>query len=130
MKAPRFHSRPEAAIQERVRTFLEQRGWTVEETHGNVYQTGLPDLFAWHPTYDLFRWVDVKNPDAYRFTKHQCQKWVTWEKAGLGVWIMTEATEQEYSKLFKPPNFREYWKPHYDKYLTPIREILEELLDK
>jgi hypothetical protein len=128
MKAPRFHSRPEAAIQERVTAFLKQRGWVVEETHGNVYQTGLPDLFAWHLNYG-FRWIDVKNPDAYRFTKHQCQKWTTWEKAGLGVWIMTAATEEEYGKLFQMANFRAYWKPHYDKYLTPIAEILQEFLD-
>ena len=125
MKAPRFHSRPEAAIQERVVKFLGQRQWVVEETHGNVYQTGLPDLFAWHREHN-FRWIDVKNPDAYRLTKHQCQKWPAWEKAGLGVWIMTAATEEEYAKLFLPPNFREFWKPHYDKYLASIQDILEE----
>ena len=130
MKAPRFHSRPEDALQDRIVTFLTQRGWLVEETHGNAYQKGFPDLFAWNPKLQVFRWIDVKILTNYRYTKHQCQKWPEWERSGLGVWIMVDATEEEYAKLFQPPNFREYWKPHYDKYLTPIREILEELLDK
>ena len=129
MKAPRFHSRPEAAQQERVIRFLNDRGWLVEETHGNAYQKGLPDLFAWNPGLQIFRWIDVKILDNYRYTKHQCQKWTEWESQGLGVWIMVDATEQEYSKLFQAANFRHYWKPHYDKYLEKIPDIIGELLD-
>ena len=130
MKQPRFLSRPEDALQDRIVKFLEQRGWHVEETHGNAYQKGIPDLFAWNEKLQLFRWIDVKILDNYRYTKHQCQKWTEWETKGLGVWIMVDATEQEYSRLFQPPNFREYWKPHYDKYLENIPQILAELLDK
>lgn len=144
MKAPRFLSRPEDALQERIVRFLTLRGWHVEETHGNAYQKGLPDLFAWNAKLGLFRWIDVKIESNYRYTKHQCIKWTEWESKDLGVWIMVGDTEQEYSKLFEPPNFRLYWKPHYDKYLIPIEQIVvdiredrtpvkgnrEELLDK
>jgi len=128
MKAPRFHSRPEDLKQARVVKFLELRGWHTEETHGNAFQKGLPDLFAWHPVHG-FRWIDVKILENYRYTKHQCQKWTEWESKGLGVWIMVDDTEEEYAKLFQPPNFRDYWKPHYDKYLEEIRDIVAPLVE-
>ena len=125
-KVPRYRSSPEAAIQRKIVGFLKLRGWVVERMHGNAYQMGIPDLFCYHDRYS-FRWVDVKVQGQYRYTKAQCQKWTRWEESGLGVWIMVDATEAEYAKLFEPPNFRAYWKKSYDKYITPISEIMKEL---
>lgn len=119
--------RPEAKLQDRIVDFLKDRGWLVTETHGNAFQKGIPDLFCWNQQLGIFRWVDVKRRERHEYTQHQCQTWVLWEKHGLGVWIMMEPTDEEYGKLFEPPNFREYWKPRYNKYLrTPIDLLKEE----
>jgi len=64
---------------------------------------------------------------AYQFTKAQIQKWPVWESAGLGIWIIVDATDEEYKKLFQPPNMRAYWKPSYDKHLRSVSNILDEL---
>jgi hypothetical protein len=118
--------RPEAAIQLKFRRYLEKRKWLVEVMQGNAYQQGIPDLFCWHQRWG-HRWVDMKVLGAYQFTKAQIQKWPLWEAAGLGIWIIVDATDEEYKKLFKPPNMREYWKPSYDKHLRSVSNILEEL---
>jgi len=111
---------------------LEDRGWFVRATHGNAYQKGFPDLFAFNESfckvqYGAFRWIDCKVEENCRYTKAQCQEWPLWEEKGLGVWIIMEATDEWYAKLFDPPNFRDYWKPRYDKYLVPVEEIIKEL---
>ena len=69
---------PEWFIQKDVIKFLEARGWHVEHTHGNLYQTGFPDLFAAHKKWGT-RWIDCKQPKKYSFTKAQKQKWPLWE---------------------------------------------------
>jgi len=128
-KKPRFHGRPEAALQDRIVQFLEERGWLVEVMHGNVFQKGIPDLYLFRS--DLgHRWVDVKLPEGSVLTKAQCQKWPKWEAKGEYIWIMKGATEEEYRKLFDAPNWREMWKPRYDKYIRDVEDILEELDDE
>lgn len=127
-KKPRFNSRPESRIQARIVDFLGARGWFVRSTHGNAYQSGFPDLFAFHKKYG-FRWIDVKNPDGYTYTAAQCIEWPEWEAAGVGIWIMMADTEEEYAKLFKEPNFRNYWRPSFDKYLIPVKEILDDIIE-
>jgi hypothetical protein len=130
VKKPVFRSKPEDAIQARIISFLEARGWHVEKMHGNAFQKGIPDLYCFHPKMNppegLHRWVDVKVKGRYQLTKAQCQKWPLWESIDLGVWIMVDATEEEYRKLFGGPNFRDYWKPAYDKYCRSVEDILDE----
>jgi hypothetical protein len=127
MKRRRYRTSPEAKIQADIIVFLNKRGWMVENMHGNAFQKGIPDLYCFNAGLDMHRWVDVKNPASYVYTKDQCQKWPKWEAAGLGVWIMMAATVEEYKKLFKPHNFRDYWKPRYDKYLLDIDEIIADV---
>lgn len=115
MKAPVFRTNPEDRIQRKIIAALELRQWFVRETHGNAFQKGFPDLFGWHRQYGL-RWIDCKTPNRYRYTKAQCLEWPLWEAAGVGVWVMFGDSEQEYANLFKPCNYRAFWKPHYDKY--------------
>jgi len=131
MKKPIFRTTPEAAIQERIIIYLKRRGWHVEKMHGNAFQKGIPDLYCWNPHLGdkegLHRWVDVKVKGQHQYTKSQCQKWPLWESIGLGVWIMMDATDEWYAKLFGPANFRDYWRPSYDKYVKKVEEILDEL---
>lgn len=121
---------PEWYIQRDLKNFLKARGWMVEQTHGNLFQQGFPDLFISHPVRGS-RWIDVKNPDAYEFTRAQQQKWPVWDSFGVGIWILTGATQEEYDKLFRPPNWRDYWKDRYgepdiDQLLREINEAPDE----
>lgn len=126
VKKPRFRSNPEARTQRKVIDFLRLRGWYVRQTHGNAYSVGWPDLYCFHREHGT-RWVDLKVLGQNRLTKAQCQVWPEMAAAGIGVWIMTSASEEEYGKLFLPANFSEYWRPSYDKYCRPVEEILDEM---
>jgi hypothetical protein len=99
-------------IQEKIIHFLRARGWLVEKMLANAYQTGIPDLYCFHKNFG-HRWLEVKRPDGYTFTQRQRQKWPKWEEAGIGIWILTAATQEQYDLLFAPPNWRQFWKPSF-----------------
>lgn len=126
MDKPRIRAThgPEWKIQQKLIRYLRVRGWLVEVTQGNMFQVGFPDLYMAHPEYGQ-RWCDVKNPVSYTFTKAQRRKWPIWEKHNVGIWILVAPTDEEYDKLFKPPNWRDYWKPAWDLEPT-VDEILDE----
>ena len=98
---------PEAAIQRAIVVMLKARDWGVIETHGSQYQFGLPDLYAMHARYGT-RWVETKNPEKYSFTPGQMEIFPLMTSKGVGIWILTAATEEEYQKLFKPPNWFQF----------------------
>lgn len=98
---------PEAKIQREIINFLILRQWFVKETHGNMFQSGFPDLFCTHTKYGQ-RWVEVKNLAHYVFTPAQIEDFPKFCAFGSGVWIMTAANESEYSKLFRPYNWMFY----------------------
>lgn len=103
----KLRSRPEEKIRTAIKKFLEDRAWLVEVTHGNLYQAGLPDLYCAHVIHGP-RWIEVKNPQRYQFTKAQKVKFPRFEAHGVGIWVLTAATLAEYSKLFQAPNWRQY----------------------
>lgn len=119
-------SKLESAIQRDVKDYLESKQWLVEVFSCNAYQRGIPDLLAFQDGYG-FRFIDVKRPKGGTLTKAQVQKWSKWDEYGLGVWIMTAPTEAEHRKLFEPPNWRNWWKPRYEKYLKTPVDIIREL---
>lgn len=99
--------RPEALIQSELKEFLKKKGWWVKVVHGNMFQSGLPDLYAAHRKLGT-RWIEVKHLKAYHFTRAQLECFQQMTLAGVGVWILTAATEEEYAKLFKPANWYQY----------------------
>jgi hypothetical protein len=101
--------KPEEKIRNDLREFLQVRGWLVEIMHGNMYQSGIPDAYLFRRDAGP-RWVDFKTPNRYSFTRAQRRKWPQWERHGVGIWVLTAATQEEYDKLFGPPNWRDYWK--------------------
>ncbi len=109
MKRPKIHSKkgPEAIIQRQIINFLTLRGWFVKSTHGNMYQSGFPDLYACKRRYGT-RWIEVKNPLSYKFTPAQMEDFSRLTAEGVGIWILVAATELEYKKLFLPPNWWSY----------------------
>jgi len=107
-------SRPEAKIQQAVINMLRIKGWYVKPTHGNMYQSGFPDLFACHSRYGQ-RWIEVKLPGGKgsKFTNAQMEDFPKFCANGSGVWVLTGVSDEEYEKLFKPPNWYQYlelWK--------------------
>lgn len=93
---------PEADIQQRIMTFMKARGWLCKATHGSAYSAGFPDLYCTHKRWGI-RWIEVKLPGmkGSKFTKDQ-EKWFPLlSQNGTKIWILTAATETEYSKLFK-----------------------------
>ena len=104
---PKPKNGPEAKIQAAIVLMLRDKGWTCVETHGNAFQSGLPDIFACRKGIG-HRWVEVKNPVAYSFTPAQRMIFPQLTSNGSGVWILVAATEQEYLKLMKPANWWMY----------------------
>ena len=117
--------KPELHVQRELVEFLKVRGWHVERMLADSYQNGLPDLYAYHKKWGA-RWIEVKRPKDYSFTKRQRQKWPEWERAGISIWILTAATQEQYDLLFKPPNWRDFWKPSYQ---TPTTSDVDAMID-
>ena len=109
IKIKSYKSGPEAKIQKAIKDFLFMKQWHVMETHGNMYQSGFPDLWATNVKYGQ-RWVEVKLPNmkGSKFTPAQLEHFPKICANGSGVWIITAATEEEYLKLFKPSNYWTY----------------------
>ena len=116
----------ELEIQRELVEFLCARGWHVERMLGNSYQFGIPDLFCFHQKWGM-RWVEVKRPQGYSFTLRQKQKFPEWEKAGVGIWILVAATQEQYDLLFKPPNWRGFWRKSF---ALPTRTDVDAMIDE
>lgn len=126
--ARRSKHKPEWYIQQDLIQFLEDRQWLADPTHGNLYQKGFPDLWCHHKRWG-YRWIDCKVKGRYSFTRDQKLKWPLWESYGVGVWILTAADQEEYDKLFKPPNWRDYWKPQWG-IIPDIDSLLDQITDE
>ena len=98
---------PEAIIQDAIEKKLKGLDWYVKSTHGNMYQSGFPDIYAYHRTYGQ-RWIEVKNPKAYVFTPAQLQNFPMMSAHGCGIWILTSSEDSEFRKLFLEPNWMWY----------------------
>ena len=86
------------------------RQWTVLNIAGNLFQKGLPDKYCIHNKYKQ-RWVELKNKNRYQFTKAQLEIFPLIDRTKIGIWVITEASEDEYAKLFEPPNWKKYLHP-------------------
>ena len=104
-RGPKKGSRqPEGIIQSDIIKMLKLKDWYTINMHGNEYQMGVPDLYCCHKRHGT-RWIEVKRKEKYRFTPAQIDVFPELAAKGVGIWILTGATEHEYSKLFKPANW-------------------------
>ncbi len=101
------HHGPEAIIQKKIMARLKALDWLVIHTHGNEYQMGFPDLYCAHSVYKT-RWIEVKNPEAYKFTPAQLEVFPAMSSKGVGIWILTSDSDEELRKLFSPANWYQY----------------------
>lgn len=95
---------PEKKIEDALKALLRSKGWYVVKMHGSMYQAGIPDLYAIHPVFGP-RWIELKNPKKFQFTPAQKIVFAELSKHGANIWILTAATEDEYKRLFNPPNW-------------------------
>jgi hypothetical protein len=107
-KIPRsFNNRPEDKIKENVMALLRKHGWFVIKTHGNAFQSGLPDLYACNRKYGS-RWIELKVAGKYSLTAAQMSVFPQLTAQGVGIWIIVNDSWSEYQKLFAPPNWHLY----------------------
>jgi len=119
---------PEYGIMKEILTFLKARGWHCERIVGLGIQFGLPDLLVCHKKYGI-RFIEVKNEDRFGFTKAQKWKFPLLMENGCGIWVMTEATEGQYERLFKEPNLWDYLDRRKCPSMEEIYNLFEELAD-
>jgi len=118
----------ELDIQRELVKFLRARGWHVERMSADAFQNGIPDLFCYHKKWGM-RWVEVKRPANYSFTLRQRQRFPAWQEDGIGIWILTAATQEQYDLLFQPPNWRDFWRPSFAvPTIADIDAMLDELV--
>ena len=105
----RQKSGPEAKIQDDIVKMLRHKGWFVKETHGNMYQSGFPDLYATHHLYGA-RWIEVKLPEmkGSHWTPAQSRDFPLFTAHGTGIWILVSDSLEEYQKLFEAYNYTYY----------------------
>lgn len=94
-------------LQEKIRDLLKTRDWAVFNTHGTMYSSGLPDMFCCHSRYGT-RWIEVKMPKSYSFTPAQLDVFPMFAAKGVGIWILTTATNEQYNLLFGPDNWHTF----------------------
>jgi hypothetical protein len=102
------HDGPEAKIHAAIESYLRSREWYVKSTHGNQFQAGFPDIYASHLKYGM-KWIEVKNPEQFSFTPAQIKEFPKMSAAGTYIWILCDATDAEYERLFKPANWMEWF---------------------
>ncbi len=93
---------PEAKIQQDIIDELRKLEWYTKVMIGNMWQFGVPDLFAAHCRHGQ-RWIEVKNPAQFSFTPAQLVEFPKLHAAGVGIWILF--SHKEIDKLFKPANW-------------------------
>lgn len=96
---------PEAEIQKRVLEVLRKDGWFCKELHGDLFQFGMPDIFACKKG-EGWRFVEIKNPTSYKFTNAQYETFPRFQSEGVGVWILT--SEHQIDLLKKPANWHQF----------------------
>jgi len=118
INAPRGDSEKE--IQDRIRTALARAGWTVvDKTHGNCFQPGWPDLYAFHPTYG-HRWIEVKTPTG-SLTKAQRARFACWTAAGVQIHVLCST---DLASLFRPGDWEEWLTKPQKEHLATRRKVL------
>ena len=101
--------KPELKVRTQIINYLKVRRWHMEITVGGIYQSGIPDILAFHQKYGT-RLIEVKLPNmkGSKFTPAQLKKFPRLYDHGAPIYILTAGTDEEYAKLFQPSNLYEY----------------------
>ena len=97
--------RPEDKIRDAIVKQLELRGWFCKITNGNMYQSGLPDIYATHKEHGP-KWIEVKRRDKDRLTGAQKRDFPRFSENGAPIWILTSVDELHL--IFGRENWRDF----------------------
>jgi hypothetical protein len=104
--------------------YMKHKGWHTEKTHGSMFQSGFPDLYAMHPTHGQ-RWIECKvlRNNNIHFEQTQIVKFPIWISHGVKIWIIygedfrsvagASALHSAYMTLFKEANAPYLLNPEY-----------------
>lgn len=101
----------EQQIEKKLMQVLRTFGWFVKKMHGNVYMTGMPDLYAARQDKGA-RWIEVKKPINYSFTPAQQVTFPELMGHGIGIWVLQGYSENDLKKLDEPANLWKYISLH------------------
>lgn len=118
--------RLEKPIERDLRAELHARGWWTTKIHGGRFQSGLPDLYCFHPEHGE-RWVEVKRPTKGRLTDKQLVRFPQMDAAGVGIWILTGHDEEQIGFLFCPPNWKKWLPERRAQKPAELEELLCEM---
>lgn len=112
-KDPKRHKslQPERKdVTDPLMSLLRAKGWWVKKIHGNEFQSGLPDLYAFHPGYGQ-RWIECKHPSRIRLEyggldESQIKQFHEMTTFGIGIWIITSPAQ--YNLLLGKANWHSY----------------------
>lgn len=94
---------PEWYIQQRIIKYLRDRQWKVKVMAAHKFMWAVPDLLASHRKEGP-RFIEVKNPENFSFTDAQTQEFPQWISHGLPIYVLCEANQENYDRLFKESN--------------------------
>ena len=131
MKKPKIRQPhgPEWFTQNAVAKMLRAKGWLVIRLVGLSWQYGLPDLMIFHKDFGMW-FVEIKCEDHYRWTTHQRWRFPVLTEYGAGIWILTDATEEQYERLFKRPNLWDYMSEKDILTMEVVNDLIDELSDE
>lgn len=96
----------ERVIQSQIIKELERRNWYVHNTHGNMFQEGLPDLYCLRK--GMNKWVEVKRKERYRFTEGQLTEFPLIDLHGGEIYVLTDVSEV--GLMSEAPNWKKFLK--------------------
>lgn len=105
--------RVEDRVVERLVELLHKRGWHTIKTHGNAFQSGIPDLLCWNKSFGM-RMIEVKTPRGV-LTPAQKREFHLISGHGGHIWILCGdlpldnlKLSVEIEKLRAPANWYQY----------------------
>lgn len=99
------------------KTLLKDKGWHIENIHGNLFQYGLPDCYICHPNFSPC-WIEFKvfRNGLIHLTDAQKIKFPILHRNNVPVYIIAsddlrgyynkQKRERLYQKLFDTPNVK------------------------
>lgn len=109
---------PEKRAVKLLRQALEADGWFVTKTHGNAFQSGLPDLLCIHRRWGT-KWIEVK-VDGGRLTSHQVHFFQKWSIYGGKIYILRGP--EDIPLLYRPTDNWRTFKDNPHAAFTMIKE--------
>lgn len=96
-KKPQTRLQTETKASNTLRKFMEARGWYLVKLHGNVYQSGMPDLYCGHILHG-YRWIEMKAPGG-KLRPSQMTRFAELREVGIEVYVLE--SYHHYDRLFK-----------------------------